>query len=97
MRRAAIASVLALAALGMAAFAVATPSGPSTTSAPRQYVVVYKHGVSQAAARAAPPPSGDRSCRGRQDKAGRPHQRRSDAAGVPRRCLAARPTRVSKE
>ena len=53
MRRAAIASVLALAALGMAAFAVATPSGPSTTSAPRQYVVVYKNGVSQAAARAA--------------------------------------------
>jgi subtilisin family serine protease len=45
--------VLALAALGTAAFAVATPSGPSTKSAPRQYVVVYKHGVSQAVARAA--------------------------------------------
>ncbi len=54
MRRAGIASALALIALVTAAFAVATPSGPNTTSAkPTRYVVVYEAGVSKAAARAA--------------------------------------------
>jgi lantibiotic leader peptide-processing serine protease len=54
-RRAVIASALAIGALMTAAFAIATPSGPSsrTSGSPTQYVVVYEAGMSKATARNA--------------------------------------------
>jgi subtilisin family serine protease len=64
-RRAVIASALALVALGTAAFAVATPSGPAnrTSGSPTQYVVVYEAGMSKAAARNAIRAAGGRLIR----------------------------------
>jgi lantibiotic leader peptide-processing serine protease len=54
-RRTMIAAALAIAALGTAAFAIATPSGPGnrTSGSPTQYVVVYESGASKASARQA--------------------------------------------
>jgi subtilisin family serine protease len=53
-RKALIAAAIAVAGLGIAALAAATPSGPSSTTArPTSYVVVYESGVSRSAARAA--------------------------------------------
>ena len=65
MRRAVIASALAIVALGTAAFAVATPSGPAnrTSGSPTQYVVVYEPGVAKAAARNAIRAAGGRLIR----------------------------------
>ena len=69
MRRTGIAAALAVAVLGTAAFAVATPSGPGnrTSGSPTQYVVVYKSGASKAAARAAITAAGGRILRENRD------------------------------
>jgi hypothetical protein len=68
-RRSIIAAALAVAVLGTAAFAVATPSGPGnrTSGSPTQYVVVYKSGASKAAARAAIKAAGGRIVRENRD------------------------------
>jgi subtilisin family serine protease len=68
-RRSIIAAALAVAILGTAAFAVATPSGPGnrTSGSPTQYVVVYKSGASKAAARAAIKAAGGRIVRENRD------------------------------
>jgi hypothetical protein len=68
-RRTIIAAALAVAVLGTAAFAVATPSGPGnrTSGTPTQYVVVYKSGASKAAARAAIKAAGGRIIRENRD------------------------------
>ena len=69
MRKSIIAAALAVAVLGTAAFAVATPSGPGnrTSGSPTQYVVVYKSGASKAAARAAIKAAGGRILRENRD------------------------------
>jgi subtilisin family serine protease len=68
-RRTIIAAALAVAVLGTAAFAVATPSGPAnrTSGTATQYVVVYKSGASKAAARAAIKAAGGRIVRENRD------------------------------
>jgi lantibiotic leader peptide-processing serine protease len=68
-RRTLIAAALALAALGAAAFAVATPSGPGnrTSGSPTQYVVVYESGASKAAARTAIKAAGGKIIRENRD------------------------------
>jgi lantibiotic leader peptide-processing serine protease len=68
-RRTGIVAALAVAALGTAAFAVATPSGPGnrTSGSPTQYVVVFKSGASKAAARAAIKAAGGRIIRENRD------------------------------
>ncbi len=69
MRKSIIAAALAVAVLGTAAFAVATPSGPGnrTSGSPTQYVVVYQSGASKAAARAAIKAAGGRILRENRD------------------------------
>ena len=69
MRRTMIAAALAIAALGTAAFAIATPSGPGnrTSGSPTQYVVVYESGASKAAARNAIKAAGGRIIRENKD------------------------------
>jgi lantibiotic leader peptide-processing serine protease len=68
-RRTLIAAALALAALGTAAFAIATPSGPGsrTSGSPTQYVVVYESGASKAAARQAIEAAGGKIIRENKD------------------------------
>jgi subtilisin family serine protease len=68
-RRTLIAAALALAALGTAAFAIATPSGPGsrTSGSPTQYVVVYESGASKAAARQAIKAAGGKIIRENKD------------------------------
>jgi lantibiotic leader peptide-processing serine protease len=68
-RRTIIAAALAVAVLGTAAFAVATPSGPGnrTSGSPTQYVVVYQSGASKVAARAAIKAAGGRILRENRD------------------------------
>ncbi len=69
MRRTLIAAALALAALGTAAFAIATPSGPGsrTSGSPTQYVVVYESGASKAASRQAIEAAGGKIIRENKD------------------------------
>ena len=69
MRRTMIAAALAIAALGTAAFAIATPSGPGnrTSGSPTQYVVVYESGASKAAARQAIKAAGGKIIRENKD------------------------------
>jgi subtilisin family serine protease len=68
-RRTMIAAALAIAALGTAAFAIATPSGPGnrTSGSPTQYVVVYESGASKAAARQAIKAAGGKIVRENRD------------------------------
>jgi lantibiotic leader peptide-processing serine protease len=68
-RRTLIAAALALAALGTAAFAIATPSGPGsrTSGSPTQYVVVYESGASKAASRQAIEAAGGKIIRENKD------------------------------
>jgi subtilisin family serine protease len=68
-RRTMIAAALAIAALGTAAFAIATPSGPGnrTSGSPTHYVVVYESGASKAAARNAIKAAGGRLIRENKD------------------------------
>jgi subtilisin family serine protease len=68
-RRTMIAAALAIAALGTAAFAIATPSGPAsrTSGTPTQYVVVFESGASKAAAREAIKAAGGKIIRENKD------------------------------